>query len=233
MTLGALDVQQSDDALPLVYLELIDWENEGPIEIETFPNDHAISLYLNVFKPKTTPASESSNTSSTRGGAKSLSHKSEKKKKRSNAENQLIALTLDQEKVKRKDVSDGENLFDAPEDGRFDTLIGYFQERSSILIEQIEAVNIGTPDHTKILHLATSLSEQEKHNYMAFFNERQVNFAWSCIDMPGSDPDLIMHHLNVSSRVKPIKKKIRKIHPHITLLVKEKLKKFLDVGFIS
>lgn len=50
--------------------------------------------------------------------------------------------------------------------------------------------------------------------------------------MLGLDPGLIMHHLNVSPREKLIEQKLRKTHPHIALLVKEKLKKLLYVGFI-
>lgn len=46
------------------------------------------------------------------------------------------------------------------------------------------------------------------------------------------DPDLIRHHLNVSPGANPVKQKLRKMHPHIDLLVKAELKKLLDVGFI-
>lgn len=51
--------------------------------------------------------------------------------------------------------------------------------------------------------------------------------------MLGLDPELIMHDLNVSPGAKPIKQKLRKMHPHIALLVKAELKKLLDVGFIK
>lgn len=77
--------------------------------------------------------------------------------------------TLDQEKVKRKDASNGENILDALEDGRFDSLPEYYQERSSILIEPTEAVNIGTTEQLKILHPSTSLSEEERKQYMELF----------------------------------------------------------------
>lgn len=43
--------------------------------------------------------------------------------------------TLDQYKDKIKGVAEGENLLEVPEDGRFDTIPMYFQERSAILIE--------------------------------------------------------------------------------------------------
>lgn len=140
--------------------------------------------------------------------------------------------TLDQSKDKIKGISKGENLFEALVDGIFDTISKHFQERSAILIETIEAVNIGTQENPKILHPATSLLGQERKDYNDFFKRRKINFTWSYIDMLGLDLDLIMHHLNVGPGAKPVKQKLEKIHPHIALLVKTELKKLLDVGFI-
>jgi hypothetical protein len=42
---------------------------------------------------------------------------------------------LDQEKVKIRSISNGENLYKALKDGRFDTLLEHYHERSSVLIE--------------------------------------------------------------------------------------------------
>ncbi|GLJ36902.1 hypothetical protein SUGI_0745920 [Cryptomeria japonica] len=50
--------------------------------------------------------------------------------------------------------------------------------------------------------------------------------------MPGIDPQLIMHHLSITLGAKPVKQKLRKMNPHVALMVKAELKKLLDVGFI-
>ena len=50
--------------------------------------------------------------------------------------------------------------------------------------------------------------------------------------MPGLDPDLIMHHLSIAPGIKPVKQKLRKMHPHVALLVKAELEKLLKAGFI-
>lgn len=179
MTFNAFDTQQSDDPLPLIDLELINWENNGHNEIYTFPNDHATTLYLNAVEPKTNSTNEFANSSSSRGGVKSLSHKSKNRKTNitSNVETHLMTI-LDQVKVKRKDVFYGENLLEVPKDGIFDTLPKYYQERSLILIEPTKAINIGTLDNPKILHPTRSLLEQEKWSYIEFFKKRQINFVW-------------------------------------------------------
>ena len=51
--------------------------------------------------------------------------------------------------------------------------------------------------------------------------------------MPGLDPKLFLHIFPIKPRVKPVKKKMRNIHPQVSLLIKAKLKKLLDVGFIK
>ena len=51
--------------------------------------------------------------------------------------------------------------------------------------------------------------------------------------MPGLDLELVVHHLNVYLDVKPIKKNLRKMHPHIALVVKKELEKMLKAGFIK
>lgn len=50
--------------------------------------------------------------------------------------------------------------------------------------------------------------------------------------MPRLDPGLFLHHLPLKLEVKPIKQKLRKMHPQVALLVKAELKKLLDVSFI-
>ena len=65
-------------------------------------------------------------------------------------------------KVKRKDVSKGENLSKVPEYEVLDHLPSYFQDRSSVLIEPKQAINLGVDEAPQMVHLARSLSSQEK-----------------------------------------------------------------------
>ena len=59
-----------------------------------------------------------------------------------------------------------------------------------------------------MINLAQSLSPKEKEEFIAFFREKKINFAWTYSDMPGLDPDLIMHHLSIAPRIKPVKQKL-------------------------
>lgn len=81
-------------------------------------------------------------------------------KARSNGEKHLM-VTLDHKKVKRKGVSNGENLLEAPKDERLDNLPEHYKEKSVILIEPSIPVNVGIEQTPRLVHLPTSLSERE------------------------------------------------------------------------
>ena len=46
MTLIVQDLTQPNDPIPLVYPELIDWDNDAPIHIPTFHDDEDIINFL-------------------------------------------------------------------------------------------------------------------------------------------------------------------------------------------
>lgn len=121
----------SDYDLPLLHPKLIDWDNLDNLELNVFSNDHDLAVYLNIVEPihpKISSIAESSDVSHSQENAKLFSHKSEiKQGKRPIVENHFMA-TLDQTKEKTKGISDGENLLEVPEDGKFDIFPAYFQE---------------------------------------------------------------------------------------------------------
>lgn len=55
-----------------------------------------------------------------------------------------------------------------PEDEALDHLPNYFQDRSSVFIEPTQAVNLGMDEVPQMVHLAQSLSSQEKESYTKF-----------------------------------------------------------------
>ena len=58
-------------------------------------------------------------------------------------------------------------------------------------------------------------------------------FAWSYEDMSGLDPSIVQHRLPILPHARPIKQKLRRLHPRWSLQVKEKIQKQLSVGFLS
>ena len=51
--------------------------------------------------------------------------------------------------------------------------------------------------------------------------------------MSGLDPSIVQHHLPLVPHARPVKQKLRRLHPQWNLQVKEEIQKQLSVGFIS
>ena len=58
-------------------------------------------------------------------------------------------------------------------------------------------------------------------------------FACSYEDMPGLDPTIVQHHLPILPHARPVKQKLRRLHPRWSLQVTEEIQKQLSVGFLS
>ena len=50
--------------------------------------------------------------------------------------------------------------------------------------------------------------------------------------MPGLDPRVAMHHLNIGSDTKPVKQQQRQFRPQIMGVIEAKVKKLIESGFI-
>lgn len=135
---------------------------------------------------------------------KYLSHKIKRKNEWSDGENHVVVVSAPK-KSKNKDVSNSENLPEAPADEVLGSLPSYFQDRSLILIEPTQPINLGTKESPKVIHVAQSLSAEENEQFVTFFEDKKINFTWTYSDMPGLDTYLIMHHLSISHDVKPVK----------------------------
>ncbi len=51
--------------------------------------------------------------------------------------------------------------------------------------------------------------------------------------MLGLDPKLVVHHLVVNPKIKPVRQKLHKMHPKVALLVKVELEKMLEAKVIN
>ena len=99
-------------------------------------------MLSNAIEPVTSSTSEPV-TNMIKVDIKYLSHKIKIKNKRLDGENHIVVVSRPK-KSKNKDVSKGENLPEAPEDETLGSLPSYFQDRSSVLIEPMRPINLGT-----------------------------------------------------------------------------------------
>jgi len=68
---------------------------------------------------------------------------------------------------------------------------------------------------------------------VALLRDYQDVFAWSYQDMPGLSHDIVHHRLPLNSGYSPVKQKLRRMKPEMSLKIKEEVKKQFDAGFLA
>ena len=72
-------------------------------------------------------------------------------------------------------------------------------------IEVLEDVLLDESNPEKFTKIGTSMGEKTKQDLIGFLKKSTDVFAWSHEDMPGIDPSVITHRLNVSPSYKPVR----------------------------
>ena len=70
--------------------------------------------------------------------------------------------------------------------------------------EVLEDVLLQQDDPKKFTRIGTSMNEKVKKDLVQFLRKSIDIFAWSHDDMPGIDPSVITHRLNVYPSSKPV-----------------------------
>ena len=96
-----------------------------------------------------------------------------------------------------------------------------------------ELIDFGVPDQPREIRIGSSLSHDERSGLIDLLSSYLDVFAWSYEDMPGLDPTIVQHHLPILPHARPVKQKLRRLHPRWSLQVKEEIQKQLSVGFLS
>jgi hypothetical protein len=73
-----------------------------------------------------------------------------------------------------------------------------FEDGVKLAIEELQEVNLGTPEKPRPTFIAASLPEPEAHNLVKFLREYKDCFAWTYSEMPGLDPQVVTHSLAVN-----------------------------------
>ncbi|RVW68357.1 hypothetical protein CK203_063798 [Vitis vinifera] len=82
-------------------------------------------------------------------------------------------------------------------------------------------------------HLRFRFRPHERDSLIQLLRSYLDVFAWSYEDMPGLDPSIVQHRLPLLPHARPVKQKLRRLHPRWSLQVKEEIQKQLSVGFLS
>jgi len=93
-------------------------------------------------------------------------------------------------------------------------------------------VDVGDQAHLKLISISESLSPIEKQDLLSLIQEDVDVFAWSYEDMPGHDPQVAMHHLNIKPDAKLVKQQQRQFRPDIMEAIKNWIHKLIECSLI-
>ena len=71
--------------------------------------------------------------------------------------------------------------------------------------DKVTQVNLGDEPNPKPIFISESLSPPEKEDLISLMREYIDVFAWNYEDMPGFDPQVAMHHLNINLDARLVK----------------------------
>ena len=99
-------------------------------------------------------------------------------------------------------------------------------------VKVLEDVPLDKSNPEKHTRIDTSMEEKTKQDLVRFLKKSTDVFALSHEDMPGINPSVITHHLNVSPSYKPIRQKKRMFDPEQDNAIKKEVHKLVTVEFI-
>uniref|UniRef100_A0A2N9HAC0 Uncharacterized protein n=1 Tax=Fagus sylvatica TaxID=28930 RepID=A0A2N9HAC0_FAGSY len=108
-------------------------------------------------------------------------------------------------------------------------------EEQKILVKpsgELDTIELedGRPERTT--KIGAELPPKIKESLVQFLKDNKDVFAWSHEDMPGINPSIISHKLNVDPSLRPIKQKRRVFAPERNNAIMEEVDKLLAANFI-
>ena len=98
--------------------------------------------------------------------------------------------------------------------------------------EVLEDISLDENNPERCTRVGADLEEKTKKDLIRFLKKSIDVFAWSHEDMPGIDPSVITHHLNVCPSSKPVRQKKRVFAPERDNAIKDEVRKLIAAKFI-
>jgi len=98
--------------------------------------------------------------------------------------------------------------------------------------EKTEIVNLGVSEERKEVKVGTGITTPVRDELLVLLRNYQDVFALSYQDMLGLNPDIVQHRLPLNPECSPVKQKLRRMKPEMSLKIKEEENKQFDAGFL-
>ena len=100
--------------------------------------------------------------------------------------------------------------------------------------EELKETNLGAElGSQKPVFISSQLTIQENEQLVTLLKEYMDVFAWNYDEMPGLDPGLAVHALNVDPGVKLVIQPTKVFHTDVETQITQEVKKLLATGFIK
>ncbi|KAK2999702.1 hypothetical protein RJ639_023128 [Escallonia herrerae] len=91
-------------------------------------------------------------------------------------------------------------------------------------VEDLVSIEVYPGEENKTVRISSNLKEDTKLELVNLLRTYADIFAWTAADMPGIDPEIITHRLNVDPSKKPVKQKKRTFAPERQEKIEEEIK---------
>ena len=107
------------------------------------------------------------------------------------------------------DVGDIDDPLGGKSKSNFDTE----DRKVTPVFDSIELIDFGVPDQPREIRIGSFLSPDERSGLIDLLRSYLDVFAWSYENMLGLNPTIVQHHLPILPHARPIKQKLRRLHP--------------------
>ena len=100
------------------------------------------------------------------------------------------------------------------------------------LVEKLEEILLDDSNLDQMTKIGTLANPAILQEFITFLRSNQNVFAWSHEDMPGIDPSIMVHRLNVSPSFPPVRQKKRVFALERDQAIVEEVRKLQEASFI-
>ena len=98
--------------------------------------------------------------------------------------------------------------------------------------EKLEEITLDSSNPDRTTKIGTLAKPAIRQELVAFLRSNKDVFAWSHDDMPGIDPSVMVHKLNVLPSFPPVRQKKRVFAPERDQAIAEEVRKLQEASFI-
>ena len=117
------------------------------------------------------------------------------------------------------DVGDIDDPLGGQSEGYYDTE----DRKVTPITGSTKLIDFGTPYQPKEIRVGFSLSPDERSRLIDLLRSYLDVFGWSYEDMLGLESYIVQHHLSILPHARPVKQKLRRLHPRWSFQVKEEI----------